>query len=113
MNPAVGGDALFLHPVDQDGQIDGTINNLVHTPNGIAGSFVVGLHEPLLTERGCLLKGKKRVARARSCHRTAAVAAAILAAVEDGSLPSGMAPLDAELTAKPARQSAGAGCPAL
>ena len=40
-------------------------------------------------------------------RRLAALAAAILAAVEDGILPSGMSPLDAELKAKPARQSAG------
>jgi len=37
----------------------------------------------------------------------AAVAAAILAAVEDGILPPGMAPLDAELAATPARRSTG------
>ena len=36
-----------------------------------------------------------------------AVAAAILAAVEDGILPPGMASLNAELTATPARRSAG------
>jgi hypothetical protein len=35
------------------------------------------------------------------------VAAAILAAVEGGISPPGMATLDAELTAKPTRQSAG------
>jgi len=37
----------------------------------------------------------------------AAVAAAILAAVEGGILPPGMTTLNAELTAKPTRQSAG------
>ena len=37
----------------------------------------------------------------------AAVAAAILAAVEDGILPSGMVPPNAELMATPARRSAG------
>jgi len=39
------------------------------------------------------------------------VAAAILAAVEDGILPPGMATLNAELKAKSARQSAGQDAP--
>jgi hypothetical protein len=45
--------------------------------------------------------------RCRCLALPCAVAAAILAAVEDGILPSGMAPLNKELTATPARQSAG------
>ena len=40
-------------------------------------------------------------------ERNPAVGTAILAAVEDGILSSGMVPLNAELTPKPARQSAG------
>src|SRR6266516_2964153 len=40
-------------------------------------------------------------------RRLAAVAAAILAAVEGGILPPGMATLNTEVTVKPARQSAG------
>ena len=40
-------------------------------------------------------------------RRLAAVAAGILAAVEGGILPPGMATLNAEVTTKPARQSTG------
>src|SRR2546429_476547 len=63
-NPGVCPDPVFLHPVDQRGQIDGTINHVVHAPNAVTGRVVVGSHERFLTERSEGIKGKNDLRRA-------------------------------------------------
>jgi len=54
-----------------------------------------------------MVNGPHRFSTQSLKHRLAAIAAAILAAVEGGILPPGKAPLNEELTAKPAGNPAG------
>src|SRR2546429_1486687 len=68
VNPGVRRDSLFLHPVDQRGQIDGPIHHIVHAPNAIARGVVVGLHEPLFSRRANGNKGEKMRSAARGAN---------------------------------------------